>query len=428
MTKHVQFLELLIGPLANEGGGGGTPATLIEKSISANGTYNAADDSADGYSKAVVNVQPDLQSKSVTIQQNGQTTVSPDQGKDGLSSVGVTVNVQPDLQAKSVTITENGTTNVAPDQDKDGLSGVAITVNVSGGGGSANDWAYAFISGGYSGVLTDSADPTVPRITKVITCSMEEETGLTGINLPNCTQIGYAAFTDCVNLVSVSLAACTNVMGNAFQRCEKIETLSIPLCTEIGSYAFSNLKLLQELNLPKVKYINSSSLVGKANEGSQKNSLVKLVELPELISNGGGVQYFNSMTAIRMGSAVTTLSSNAFRYLPALDTVIFGQNLASVPTMGSQFVFGGSAIRDGNGYVYVPDALEATWKTASLWSAIAAQIKPLSAITNWAAGTYAVGDVVTYSGHYYRCAASTASEPWLGPWDTTLWQDLGAIY
>ena len=163
MTKHVQFLELLIGPLAHEGGGGGTPATLIEKSISANGTYHAADDSADGYSKAVVNVQPDLQSKSVTIQQNGQTTVSPDQGKDGLSSVGVTVNVQPDLQAKSVTITENGTTNVAPDQDKDGLSGVAITVNVSGGGGSANDWAYAFISGGYSGVLTDSADPTVPR-------------------------------------------------------------------------------------------------------------------------------------------------------------------------------------------------------------------------------------------------------------------------
>lgn len=36
------------------GGGGGS--TLIEKAITANGTYNASDDSADGYSKVTVNV------------------------------------------------------------------------------------------------------------------------------------------------------------------------------------------------------------------------------------------------------------------------------------------------------------------------------------------------------------------------------------
>lgn len=39
MTKHVQFLELLIGPLANQGGGGGiTPSGSID--INANGTYD----------------------------------------------------------------------------------------------------------------------------------------------------------------------------------------------------------------------------------------------------------------------------------------------------------------------------------------------------------------------------------------------------
>lgn len=36
--------------IANNGGGGGS-ATLIEKSITSNGTYNASDDNADGYSK-----------------------------------------------------------------------------------------------------------------------------------------------------------------------------------------------------------------------------------------------------------------------------------------------------------------------------------------------------------------------------------------
>lgn len=40
---------------ALSGGGGGTP-TLIEKTITENGTYNAADDNADGYSKVVVDV------------------------------------------------------------------------------------------------------------------------------------------------------------------------------------------------------------------------------------------------------------------------------------------------------------------------------------------------------------------------------------
>ena len=40
---------------ARKGGGGGS-ATLIEKIITENGTYNASDDNADGYSKVTVNV------------------------------------------------------------------------------------------------------------------------------------------------------------------------------------------------------------------------------------------------------------------------------------------------------------------------------------------------------------------------------------
>lgn len=46
-TVKVEHLEL------NSGGGG---STLIEKTITANGTYNASDDSADGYSKVTVDV------------------------------------------------------------------------------------------------------------------------------------------------------------------------------------------------------------------------------------------------------------------------------------------------------------------------------------------------------------------------------------
>ena len=40
----------------NNGGGGGGEAVLINKSVTANGAYNAADDSADGYKKVNVSV------------------------------------------------------------------------------------------------------------------------------------------------------------------------------------------------------------------------------------------------------------------------------------------------------------------------------------------------------------------------------------
>lgn len=54
-------------------GGGGSSATLITKTISANGTYSAEDDSADGYSEVTVNV-PSGASNVVTGTFKGTTT------------------------------------------------------------------------------------------------------------------------------------------------------------------------------------------------------------------------------------------------------------------------------------------------------------------------------------------------------------------
>ncbi len=66
-------------------------ATLIEKTITTNGSYSALDDNADGYSNVIVNVAsstPNLQSKTATPTESTQT-ITPDTGYDGLSSVEV---------------------------------------------------------------------------------------------------------------------------------------------------------------------------------------------------------------------------------------------------------------------------------------------------------------------------------------------------
>lgn len=99
-------------------GGGITPTGTIN--ISQNGTTDVT-----AYAEANVNVQPDLESKSITITENTTTVVQPTAGKDGLSSVSITTNV-PQPSGK-ITITQNGT-------DIDVSSYATADVNVSGGG------------------------------------------------------------------------------------------------------------------------------------------------------------------------------------------------------------------------------------------------------------------------------------------------------
>ena len=86
----------------SSGGGGST--TLIEKSITANGEYNASDDSADGYSKVTVDVA------------NSYTQA--DEGK--VVSNGTLV-----AQTTHAEITENGTYDITTNN--------SVSVNVSGG-------------------------------------------------------------------------------------------------------------------------------------------------------------------------------------------------------------------------------------------------------------------------------------------------------
>jgi len=95
--------------------------TIISKTITENGTYNASDDNADGYNPVTVNIP--ITTKTIT--ENGTYNASDDEAA-GYSSVTVDVPAVTDIII-SKAITENGTYN-ASDDNADGYN--PVTVNV----------------------------------------------------------------------------------------------------------------------------------------------------------------------------------------------------------------------------------------------------------------------------------------------------------
>ena len=96
--------------------------------ISENGEYIL-----DNIDVVTVNVQP--KSSTITITENGVYNPA-DYQTEFFNEV--TVNVQPNLQNKDVTITKNGTTTITKDNGYDGLGNVTVTTNVEGGGSIGN--------------------------------------------------------------------------------------------------------------------------------------------------------------------------------------------------------------------------------------------------------------------------------------------------
>lgn len=80
----------------------------------------------DGLDRVTVQVTPNLQSKSLTYDKNGDYAVTADDGYDGLDSVSVTVDVDGAGELQTKTIVANG--EYAPDKGYDGFSEVTVAL------------------------------------------------------------------------------------------------------------------------------------------------------------------------------------------------------------------------------------------------------------------------------------------------------------
>ena len=122
--------------LTDSSSGSGS-STLITKTISANGTYNASNDNADGYSSITVNVP-----NSFSINDVSNTT-------------GITAVITGETTTLTTkTITQNGTYSASND-NVTGYSQVVVNVSSSGGGASATQHSIYF-------EFSDGTNTTIP--------------------------------------------------------------------------------------------------------------------------------------------------------------------------------------------------------------------------------------------------------------------------
>jgi hypothetical protein len=103
---------------------------------------------------------------------------------------------------------------------------------------------------------------------------------------------------------------------------------------------------------------------------------LKEVTLPSLNTLGGtAFQKCTSLERVDLPT-VKSIGANAFNGCEKLATLIVRSDL--ICTMANAHALTGTPIASGTGFVYVPDNLVDTYKSASNWSTYASQIKPLS--------------------------------------------------
>jgi hypothetical protein len=164
---------------------------------------------------------------------------------------------------------------------------------------------------------------TNSRVTSIAKGAMQNKTYLKKLSFPNATIVNTDAFNNCTGLLEINIEKCTKLWTRAFRYCSGLTSLNLPVCLEIWDYSIANCTKL-----------------------------------------------------VTVDSIATKIYTNAFNGSSALTKLILRNTTMCV--LDNVSAFNNTPIASGTGYVYVPDNLVDSYKSATNWSTYAAQIKPLS--------------------------------------------------
>lgn len=374
-TMSDKVVDFLLNNVAFGGGGGGS-ATLIPKSITANGRYVAANDDADGYSEVTVAVQAESKENEIlqrTIAGEYTNAAITTLSSYALAYCGKLTDVSfPNVTAvQSESLAHNGRlANVyLPKLTNIGNKAFAECLELTDADfplvTMVQDYAFQGCT-----KLTTASLPLWENTNHTGTGIFERCTALKNVSLPkvtylssafsNCSQLESidlpevtgisSAFLMCTALKSISLPKVTNCYGANFRQCSSLVSVDLPMCTELQSNEFYSCTKLKNVNIPLVTKMNSSCF--------QNCSEIETIDLP---------------------SVTNMNSSNMFSNCSMLTALILRSTAGVVP-IGNR-AFSGTPIDSHTGYIYVPAALVDGYKATSPWSVWASQIRALEDYT-----------------------------------------------
>lgn len=208
---------------------------------------------------------------------------------------------------------------------------------------------------------------------------------ITKVDLPSCTSLddfstltAYQSVLTKINLPSLNF---TPTSSPWFSKFSALTSLTLG-CTRVSRPLARYNTVLTEISLPACTSIDTSGPF----EGC---SNIVTANLPKVsIFQNNEFYAFHKLEKVDM-SACTSISQGVFGECYSLKTLIIRQTskvaqLSNDMVLTDCYHFSGQVHTTYNpdglkdGYVYVPDALVSSYKTATNWSAIASQIKPLS--------------------------------------------------
>ena len=401
-------------------------ATLGEKTITANGVYNASSDDLDGYSKVTANVpntytasdEGKVVDNGALVSQTSATYTSNDT-YDTTKINSITVNVSGGggtMQSKSVSYTPTTsaqTDTVTPDSGYDGLSSVAVSIAAMPTGTEGTPTATKGTVSNHAVAVTPSVTNQAGYIeggtktgTAVTVSASELDSGTKSITANGSNQdvVGYAAVDVAVPnsysaadegkvVSSGALVAQTsdtvtandtydttlinsltvNVSGGATDTdlvsflANEMAYIKIPSATKImKAYSFRSTPA-QKIYLPEV------TIWGDATNSVSNSSSIVAFSAPSVTS-----QSSNTSSTFASDSNIETIDigswprigGNEFQNCSKLKVLILRRS--SVAALASTNAFTGTPFASGGtgGTLYVPNALISSYQGASNWSTI----------------------------------------------------------
>lgn len=306
----------------------GSGATLITKNVSANGTYNASSDSADGYSQVNVAVP--------------NTYTNADEGK--VVSDGALV------AQTSKSINSNGTHSTVTNNQ------VVVAVPNSY---SQSDEGKVVSNGALVAQTSDTVTANDTYDTTLINSLTVNVSGGGGDNTKWLNLVGRTG-------TSFEDDAVETLGARAFGGWSSLTTLSLPnLISLVGSYAFGDSTNLSSFYFPKLTTISNTN---NFNTAGSTTSAIVLPSLATIPNNN----VFNSYrgVAIDIGGTLSRFNQYVFQSSTNFNTLILRKS--DVVELGNINNFQNTPFASGKagGTLYVPQSLISSYQSATNWSTI----------------------------------------------------------